>query len=210
MTNTNNLNAKLLKLNKAIEPIKKELENPYYQSKYADINKIIAEIRPKLVELGLVILQPLTSLPDGRPAIETIIVDTDSGETFGEGKLYPLIEVADVQKAGAVITYTRRYALLSVLVLETEDDDGESATTRPATRTNYSFSKPTTSQTITAKCPRCGAPMAISKKTGKQYCSAKCWIYNNYYHQPKKQQPEDTIEEEPIEEEPIDINEIPF
>jgi len=192
MTNSNNLNAKLLKLNKALEPIKKELENPYYQSKYADINKIIAEIRPKLVELGLVILQPLTSLPDGRPAIETIIVDTESGETFGEGKLYPLIEVADVQKAGAVITYTRRYALLSVLVLETEDDDGESATTRPTTMT-------------TAKCPRCGAPMVISKKTGKQYCSAKCWIYNNYYHQPKKQQPEDTIEEEPI-----DINEIPF
>ena len=42
MTNSNNLNAKLLKLNKALEPIKKELENPYYQSKYADINKIIA------------------------------------------------------------------------------------------------------------------------------------------------------------------------
>lgn len=207
MTNTNNLNAKLLKLNKALEPIKKEAEvrGELGNWLYADINKIIAEIRPKLVELGLVILQPLTSLPDGRPAIETIIVDTDSGETFGEGKLYPLIEVADVQKAGAVITYTRRYALLSVLVLETEDDDGESATTRPTTRTDYSFSKPTASQMTTAKCPKCGAPMVISKRTGKQYCSAKCWLYNNYYQQPKKQQPEDTIEEEPI-----DINEIPF
>jgi len=87
------------------------------------------------------------------------------------------------------------------LVLETEDDDGESATTRPAT-----------SQTTTAKCPRCGAPMAISKRTGKQYCSAKCWLYNNYYQQPEEQQLEDTIKAlEPIkEEEPIDINEIPF
>jgi hypothetical protein len=122
-----NIYAKLLKLNQALSPIKKDQDNPFYHSKYADINKIIGEVRPKLTELGLVVLQPLTSLPDGKTAIKTIIIDTESGETFGEDNLYPLIEMADPQKEGAVITYFRRYALLSALMLETEDDDCNSA-----------------------------------------------------------------------------------
>lgn len=122
-----NIYAKLLKLNQALSPIKKDQDNPFYHSKYADINKIIGEIRQKLTELGLVILQPLTSLPDGKSAIKTIIIDTESGESFGEDNLYPLIEMTDPQKEGAVITYFRRYALLSALMLETEDDDCNSA-----------------------------------------------------------------------------------
>jgi len=122
-----NIYAKLLKLNQALSPIKKDQDNPFYHSKYADINKIIGEVRPKLTELGLVVLQPLTSLPDGKTAIKTIIIDTESGETFGEDNLYPLIEMADPQKEGAVITYFRRYALLSALMLETEGDDCNSA-----------------------------------------------------------------------------------
>jgi len=122
-----NLYAKLLKLNQELQPIKKDLENPYFHSNYADINKIIGEVRPKLTKLGLVVLQPLTSMSDGKPAIETIIIDTESGESFGEGKLYPLIEMNDIQKAGGVATYSRRYSLLSLFLLETEDDDGNSA-----------------------------------------------------------------------------------
>ena len=127
-----NIYAKLLKLNQALSPIKKDQDNPFYHSKYADINKIIGEIRPKLTELGLVVLQPLTSI-DGKSAIKTIIIDTESGETFGEDNLYPLIEMADPQKEGAVITYFRRYALLSALMLETEDDDCNSAVSPKAT-----------------------------------------------------------------------------
>ena len=77
-----NIYSKLLKLNQALSPIKKDQDNPFYHSKYADINKIIGEVRPKLTELGLVVLQPLTSLPDGKSAIKTIIIDTESGETW--------------------------------------------------------------------------------------------------------------------------------
>lgn len=134
-----NLYAKLLKLNKALEPIKKDMDNSFFHSKYADINKIISEIRPKLVELGLVVLQPLTNL-DGKPAIETIIIDTESGESFGEGKLYPLIEMTDIQKAGGVATYSRRYALLSSLMLETEDDEGNNASGKSFQQTTYTKS----------------------------------------------------------------------
>ncbi len=143
-----NLYAKLLKLNEALEPIKKDMDNPYYHSKYADINKIISEIRPKLVKLSLAVLQPLTNL-DGKPAIKTIIIDAESGESLEE--VYPLIEMADIQKAGGVITYTRRYALLSALMLETEDDDAESVV-RPQAKQTYqpAYTKPV-NKTYTTK-----------------------------------------------------------
>lgn len=146
-----NIYAKLLKLNQALSPIKKDQDNPFYHSKYADINKIIGEIRPKLTELGLVVLQPLTSI-DGKSAIKTIIIDTESGETFGEDNLYPLIEMSDPQKEGAVITYFRRYALLSTLMLETEDDDANSAVAPKATnyqKPAYTPYKPTITKPYT-------------------------------------------------------------
>jgi len=147
-----NIYAKLLELNKALSPIKKDQDNPFYHSKYADINKVIGEIRPKLTKLGLVVLQPLTSLPDGKSAIKTIIIDTESGETFGEDNLYPLIEMSDPQKEGAVITYFRRYALLSALMLETEDDDANSAVAPKSTtyqKPAYTPYKPVVTKTYT-------------------------------------------------------------
>lgn len=197
-----NLYIKLLKLNEALTPIKKDMDNPFFHSKYADINKVISEIRPKLAELKMVVLQPLTSFPDGKPGLKTIIIDTESGESFGDNEIYPLIEMADIQKAGGVITYSRRYALLSSLMLETEDDDGEGVV-RPQTKT-YSQpvaqsyqTKPLPTTSGNKTCPKCGAPMIIAKSTGKEYCSAKCWLK--------------PVEELPtIEAEEVNVDNIPF
>jgi hypothetical protein len=36
--------------------------------------------------------------------------------------------------------------------------------------------KQMTSNVALGKCPKCQAPMVISKTSGKQYCSAKCWL----------------------------------
>lgn len=119
-----NLLAKLLLAQKKIEPIVKSEKNPYYKSNYFDINAVIADVKPILSDVGLVILQPLTNL-EGKPAIKTIVADPESGETMES--VTPLIENADPQKMGAIITYLRRYALTSFLCLQGEDDDGNAA-----------------------------------------------------------------------------------
>lgn len=120
---------KLYNLYKAIKPIIKDSINPHFKNKYFDINTIIAEIKPITEELGLIILQPLT-IVDGRSAINTMIIDAETGETIIQS-LALLPDNPDPQKMGSAITYFRRYSLQSLLLLEADDDDAQSYNSKP-------------------------------------------------------------------------------
>ena len=111
---------KLLKFQQKVTAITKELENPYYKSVYFDVNAVINVIKPILSECELIVLQPLTSV-DGKPAIKTYIIDAETGEQIWETS--PITELPKAQEMGASITYFRRYALVSMLLLTGEVDD---------------------------------------------------------------------------------------
>ena len=113
------LNEKLLEVQKEIGAIKKESENPYFKSKYFDINALLAEVKPILNKHELILTQALTHI-DGKLALETTITTLD-GEKISD--VCPVSENPDPQKQGSAITYFRRYALQSLLALEAEDDD---------------------------------------------------------------------------------------
>ena len=115
---------KLLNAQKKIGSIKKDKKNPFFKSNYADINNYIEEAKPILNEEGLIILQPLT-IREGKMALKTVIIDSESGEEIKSVTILP--EGADAQKQGAIITYFRRYAIQSLLFLQAEDDDANSA-----------------------------------------------------------------------------------
>jgi hypothetical protein len=133
---------KLLEIQKEIGAIKKDATNPFYKSKYFDINSLLEQVKPILNKHGVVLLQGLTNI-DGKLALETKLISGDynkeldaNGGTFkgepiinGDTIKYvcPLPETVDAQKAGSAITYFRRYALQSLLALEAEDDDGNGA-----------------------------------------------------------------------------------
>lgn len=122
---------KLLEVQKEIGAIKKDATNPFFRSKYFDINTLLEQIKPVLNKHGLVVLQGLTNLsgPQGDQsvlALETQIIDAESGKVISA--TCPLPNTVDAQKSGSVITYFRRYALQSLLALEAEDDDGNIAT----------------------------------------------------------------------------------
>lgn len=119
-----NLYAKLLKVQQEIKAVKKEENNPFFKSKYFDINGLLEALKPVLNANGLVVMQPLTTL-DGKPAIRTIVADPESGETMYEVTTLP--ENLDPQKMGSAITYLRRYSLQSFFLLQAEDDDGNVA-----------------------------------------------------------------------------------
>ena len=116
---------KLLKAQQEIGAIKKESSNPFFKSKYFDINAILAEVKPILNKHGLVVLQPLAII-EGKNALNTSIIDAESGKVVVDS-LTLLPEGLDPQKTGSAITYFRRYALQSLLALEAEDDDGNVA-----------------------------------------------------------------------------------
>ena len=112
---------KMWQLRNALPKIKKDQKVSFGSTKYNyfNIEKLIELLLPELEKLNLAIFQPLTSV-NGRPAIHTKIVDLDSNDTFED--TYPLPDNIDSQKQGGAVTYFRRYCLLSMLFLETEED----------------------------------------------------------------------------------------
>ena len=115
---------KLLEVQKEIGAIKKEETNPFFKSKYFDINGLLAAVKPVLNKYGLVLTQGLTHI-EGKLALHTAIADVDGENTVIQDTC-PIPETTDAQKAGSAITYFRRYALQSLLALEAEDDDASS------------------------------------------------------------------------------------
>lgn len=114
----------------------KDSENPYYNSKYADLNAVINAVRPALNKNGIAMMHNLESDLERQVAIVT--VGLYCGEQFmeieveapatGKGKKDVDDTRAptrfDVQTIGAAWTYLRRYSLQAICGLASEDDDG--------------------------------------------------------------------------------------
>lgn len=119
----------LFKAKLSFERAKKSENNPFFKSKYADLNSILDACEEGLSTEKLMVLQPVVHDETGT-VVETRIVHVDSGEWVSS--TMPLILVKnDMQAAGSAVTYARRYSLQAILGLQTEDDDGEAASGRP-------------------------------------------------------------------------------
>lgn len=110
----------LLAFQKLNISIKKDKRNPHFKNEYASLNEVLDKVKDKLNELDVVIMQRPTA-----NGLETILYHTISN-TFVTG-VVPFINATDMQKLGGAITYARRYALVSMLALEDDDDDGQKA-----------------------------------------------------------------------------------
>lgn len=103
----------------------KDSVNPFFKSKYADLNSIREACIPILNKYKIVVLQPTTFI-EGKNFVKTILLH-ESGETI-EG----LTEIVyskqnDAQSQGSGITYARRYGLQSLINIGADDDDGNKA-----------------------------------------------------------------------------------
>lgn len=100
--------------------IKKESDNPFFKSKYMNLDSIMETVNPLLKKAGLI----LAHYGDGENLV-TAIIDPDSGDKL-ESKLR--IALDDPQKIGGCVTYFRRYNTCALLnILSSEDDDGNYA-----------------------------------------------------------------------------------
>ena len=115
-----NINEKLFNLQQEIGTVSKDASNPFYKSKYFDINSLIKQLQPLLKKHRLLLLQPI----EEDIVYSKLICVDGTGATISGLKL-PVI--ADPQKLGSCITYYRRYTLSSLLGLQAEDDDANAA-----------------------------------------------------------------------------------
>lgn len=96
-----------------------------YTYNYAGIGAVFDVVRPRLKEHGLAITQVAVNHDDA-VAVTTTIMHS-SGEWLTFASLQMTGAPAGVQALGSVITYLRRYSILSILGVATEDDDGAAA-----------------------------------------------------------------------------------
>lgn len=125
----------MLKVIKSLFEVKKELgilsksaDNPFFRSKYADLNTHLQAVEPLLQKNDLILTQPVSVTANGENVVTTTLTHVPSGESI-ESRM-KLVGEVDMQKSGSAITYARRYTLGSLLAMQAEDDDGESAVGR--------------------------------------------------------------------------------
>lgn len=114
-------------LNKAqaeMSGAKKGAKNPFFKSKYADLNSVVDAVRIPFCENGLSYSQ-FPIMQENKVGVETILMH-ESGEWISSVLMLPMTK-QDPQAAGSAITYARRYALQSIAGIPAEDDDGNAA-----------------------------------------------------------------------------------
>ena len=113
---------KLFEAKKEIGKITKDSKNPFFKSNYLSLNGLLDAVEEVLAKQELILLQPIV---DGK--VITRITDTEDNKELVYSEI-ELPSIQDPQKLGSAITYYRRYTLQSLLGLQAEDDDGNSAT----------------------------------------------------------------------------------
>lgn len=103
---------------------KKGANNPFFKSKYADMNAVVDAVRIPFCNHGLSYSQ-FPVYQDGLAGVTTILMHV-SGEWIESECLLPVTK-KDPQATGSAITYARRYSLQSIAGIPSEDDDGNAA-----------------------------------------------------------------------------------
>jgi len=116
----------LVKFHMEVGKIKKDAQNPFFNSSYASLSNILDVVTPVLVQCDLNIVQ----MPVGEGRLKTILAHV-SGETI-ESEFDMHVTKRDPQAMGSAITYARRYAIGALLNLNIEDDDDANQASAPS------------------------------------------------------------------------------
>lgn len=131
----NELALALSKTQAELKGAKKDTNNPFFNSRYADLSACWDACREPLSKNQLSIIQ-CPSTEGDKVSIETIlahssgqwissIVSATPGYTDKSGEF---ILEKDSQAIGSCITYLRRYGLCAIVGIAPEDDDGNAST----------------------------------------------------------------------------------
>ena len=103
---------------------KKNCDNPYFKSKYADLAECMKCILPALNSEGLFLTQEIKNLENSNIQIDTIVFH-EAGASRTLGTLVVNVNRSGnvLQNMGGALTYGRRYAVCAAFGLSADDDD---------------------------------------------------------------------------------------
>lgn len=168
-------------------------DTKWFNYKYATLEQIQDKVEPILQELKL-LLHSYTK----DNVVYTRIIDTDNPQDYIEsgveiGKITTTkklkddgveVQEQDPQAIGSIITYYRRYNIVQLLDLQTEDDDASWASSRAKAKTHEQtedtpsgWTKPKTITSTNEYCPECWEHCETKKwltKDGRPYELGEC------------------------------------
>ena len=126
--NLSNIAAALCKAQAEMPVAPQDAKNDHLRNKYATLGSIISTASPVLARHGLSFIQMPSEAETGYMALTTRILH-ESGEWIEDTMraAVPASKLSEIQSAGSVISYLRRYALSAALGIMTADDDGAAA-----------------------------------------------------------------------------------
>lgn len=137
-----NIAPALLKSQREMGDATKSAKNPFFKSKYADLNAVREAAIPVFNSNGIGVFQP-TVEENGKSFVETILIH-ESGEWASSQTEILYAKAGDPQGQGSGISYARRYGLQSFANMGAVDDDGEVAMSRPVHTPKAEIAKNTT------------------------------------------------------------------
>jgi len=106
-----------------MEGARKDSTNPFFKSKYADLQAIYMAVREPLTKNELAVIQTTETL-DTLNVVTTLV--HSSGQWI-RGYMPVINTKGDAQGMGSAITYARRYSLAAIAGIAQMDDDGNAA-----------------------------------------------------------------------------------
>jgi hypothetical protein len=101
----------------------KDANNPFFKSKYADLESCWEAVKEPLQAEGLSVVQTMGFIPGAGPTLITTLLHMSGEYITGE---QPVCAKSDnPQDMGSAITYARRYGLSAIVGLIQVDDDAE-------------------------------------------------------------------------------------
>jgi hypothetical protein len=128
--------ADLAKAQAEMQGAVKDSQNPFFKSKYADMESVIESFREIFGKYGFSVLQPLSSKNSDQGTqwyVQTILAHKSGQVLIAEPVEIVIKEKNNPQAFGSSVTYFRRYTLASLLRIPQVDDDANEAT-RPNTQ----------------------------------------------------------------------------
>jgi len=105
---------------------KKDSQNPFFKSKYADLTSIVEAVKEVSHKNGLSYSQ--IGIPSDGAGVRTILMHKSGQWLASDVCVKPVKE--DPQSFGSAMTYARRYGLQAIYGLSAEEDDDGNAASR--------------------------------------------------------------------------------
>jgi hypothetical protein len=107
----------------------KDSANPFFKSKYANLQSVVESARPSLAKYGLSVTQFVDQDDTGHECLCTMLCHKSGQWILSRMRINPV--KPDPQSLGSCITYLRRYMFASIVGVYDgfEDDDGNDAST---------------------------------------------------------------------------------